>query len=73
MFTGLGTFGNAIVLSAQQNLTPLIVAAALLAGGATWALGKHDDGKRAVLAALCGGAVMLLAITMSTALVAIPH
>ena len=73
MFTAAGTFLSGLVTSAQTSLTPAIIAGGLLIGGATWALGNHMGGKTAVAAAMIGGAVMLLAITMSTALVAMPH
>lgn len=68
MFTALGAFLNNILTSAQTSLVPAIIGISLLIGGATWALGNHDRGKSAVVAGLIGGAIMLLAVTLATAL-----
>lgn len=65
MLTSLGSFLNNVVTSAQTSVVPAIIAIALLIAGATWALGNHERGKSGVTAALIGGAVMLLAITLA--------
>lgn len=68
MLTSLGTFINGVVSSAQTSLVPGIIALALIVAGATWALGNHQKGKEAATAALIGGAIMLLAVTLASAL-----
>lgn len=73
MFTAAGTFITTLVASAVTSLALPIVAIGLVVAGAIWAAGNHQRGKEAATAALIGGAVMLLAQTLSTGLGAIPH
>lgn len=68
MLGPLGTFVTGIVQSAITSLATPIVAAGLFAGGATWAIGDHRGGRSIVIAALVGGAVMLLALTLAQGL-----
>ncbi len=57
MFGPLVTLVTTLMTSAMA-LVPLIVGAALLLAGAVLAFGSHHDGKRGVICALVGGAVM---------------
>ncbi|MES2360123.1 MAG: hypothetical protein V4529_17410 [Gemmatimonadota bacterium] len=68
MFGSLGTLVTGIITSAIDTLAVPIVAAGLFAGGATWAIGDHRAGRSIVIAALVGGAVMLLALTLAQSL-----
>ncbi len=68
MFGPLGSYVTHIITSAITSLAVPIVAAGLFAGGATWAIGDHKGGRSIVIAALVGGAVMLLALTLAQAL-----
>jgi len=72
MFTPVAALLTAILTAALVLVAP-IVGAALFGGGATWAVGKHENGKSAVLAGLIGGAVMLLSLTVAQQFAALPH
>jgi hypothetical protein len=73
VFQGLGAFINGALTSAQTSLTPVIVMAGLLIGGAMWATGNIPGGRSMVIGALIGGAIMLLAVSISTAMMALPR
>lgn len=56
------------ILNSGVSLVPIVVGIALVIAGATLTLGNHQHGKSGVLLALVGGAVMLAAPTIGTAL-----
>lgn len=73
MFNGVAAMVNGLVANAQTVLTPAVVALSLLIGGLVWATGNTNFGKSMVVAALIGGVIMLLAISIATALMALPR
>lgn len=68
MLGPLGTWVTSLVMSAQTALAIPITAAGLFAAGATWAIGDHRNGRTILIAALVGGGVMLLALTLAQGL-----
>ncbi len=56
------------ILNSAIPLVPVIVGIAIAIAGATLALGNHQRGKEGIMVALVGGAVMLAAPSIGSAL-----
>ncbi len=74
MLTPVGTFINGIVTSAEATVVLPAVALALMLAGLYWAHSNHEHGKQKAMAGLIGGALAIMAPSISTALSGgIPH
>lgn len=74
MLAPIGTFVDAIGTSAVASVAIPIIALGLIIAGITFVLGNHEHGKQRATWALAGGAVILMAKGLATAMSgAVPH
>lgn len=73
MFAPVGAFVASLLTSAAGALIAPVVGVGLFLAGIAWAFGNSQEGKGKSIAAMIGGAVMILAPGIGASIAAMPH